>query len=214
MAKFSERLRQLRTAKGWTQSELAARVNVGSQAVSQYERGVRRPDQDTLLALCDVFNVSADYLLGKDSVFPRLVGLDEMKTLDTPHRIPVYGRVAAGDPMTMVEDITDYEEITEEMLRNGSEYFALTIHGSSMAPRMQEGDVVIVRRQPDVENGELAVVAVNGDDATCKRIRKTEDGLTLVPLNPAYEPIFYSSKQAATLPVTILGKVVELRAKF
>lgn len=75
---FSKRLRELRTSRAWTQAELASKIGVGGQAVSQYERGVRRPDQDTLIALSDVFNVSLDYLLGKDSVTPYLITEGDM----------------------------------------------------------------------------------------------------------------------------------------
>lgn len=78
MDEFSKRLRELRLQRNWTQAELGAKVDVGGQAISQYERGVRRPDQDTLIALCDTFNVSSDYLLGKDSVTAYLIGGDDM----------------------------------------------------------------------------------------------------------------------------------------
>jgi repressor LexA len=93
-------------------------------------------------------------------------------------------------------------------------YIALTIHGQSMEPRMNEGDVVIVRLQEDVESGETAIVMVNGGDSTCKKIKKTPEGVMLISTNPAYEPMFYTNAQIAELPVRILGKVVELRAKY
>ena len=83
-----------------------------------------------------------------------------------------------------------------------------------MIPRMYEGDVVIVRAQPDVENGEVAIVCVNGDEATCKVVRKTEEGISLISYNPSHDVMFYSKKQVNDLPVKIIGKVVELRAKF
>lgn len=83
-----------------------------------------------------------------------------------------------------------------------------------MEPKFSEGDVVIVRRQSDCETGQIAVIIVNGCDATVKRIKKRPEGIMLIPTNPDYEPMFYSNEQIATLPVTIVGKVVELRAKF
>ena len=130
----------------------------------------------------------------------------------------MYGNVAAGVPILAVEnfdsnDPDDWEEITEEMASTG-EYFALRIHGDSMEPRMQEGDVVIVRLQQSIETGDIAIVRVNGDEATCKKIKKTPEGLILISINPSYEPMFYSPKDVETLPVEIIGKVVELRAKF
>ena len=83
-----------------------------------------------------------------------------------------------------------------------------------MEPKISDGDVVIVRRQPDVDSGDIAVVLVNGNDATVKRIKKSPQGVTLIPSNPAYEPMYYSNEEIESLPVTILGKVVELRAKL
>ena len=129
-------------------------------------------------------------------------------------RIPVLGNVAAGIPLEAIEDIIDYEEIPEQMARDGFEYFALQIKGNSMLPRFTPGDVVIVRLQDDVDNGDIAIVMVNGDEATCKKIKKTPEGVMLISTNPDYEPMFYSNQEIADLPVRIWGKVVELRAKF
>ena len=107
----------------------------------------------------------------------------------------------------------DWEEISEEMQRNG-QHIALRIKGDSMEPRMRTGDVVIVRIQPDIDDGDTAVVRINGDEATCKKIKKTPEGLWLVSTNPNYDPMFFSPKDIEDLPVVIIGKVVELRAKF
>ena len=129
-------------------------------------------------------------------------------------RIPVLGRVAAGIPIEAIEDIDEWEEIPEAMAKNG-EYFALRITGNSMEPRMLDGDVVIVKRQSDVDNGDVAVVLVNGNDATVKQITKSETGLTLIGWNLAvYTPRTYNKKECRDLPVSILGKVVEIRGKL
>ena len=129
-------------------------------------------------------------------------------------RSPVLGRVVAGIPIEAVEEILDYEEITPELAATG-EFFALKIRGHSMEPRMMEGDVVIVRKQEDVESGDVAIVLVNGNEATVKRVKKQEEGITLIATNTSvYEPHFYSNKEIKNLSVQILGKVVELRGKF
>ena len=99
------------------------------------------------------------------------------------------------------------------MARNG-EHFALKIKGDSMIPDIKNGDIVIVRVQPDVESGETAIVKVNGDDATCKRVVKHKTGISIVANNPNYEPIFFTNKEIEELPVTVVGKVVELRRSF
>lgn len=83
-----------------------------------------------------------------------------------------------------------------------------------MEPKISDGDVVIVRKQPDVDSGDIAVVLVNGDAATVQKIKKGPQGVTLIPSNPAYEPLYYSNDEIESLPVTIVGRVVELRAKL
>lgn len=127
--------------------------------------------------------------------------------------INVLGQVAAGIPIEAIEDIIDTEEITEEMAKTGN-FFGLKIRGDSMEPRMCEGDVVIVRQQNDAESGDIVIATVNGDTATCKRLRKYRDGIELVSNNPSYEPMFFNNKEIENKPVKIIGKVVELRGKF
>lgn len=127
--------------------------------------------------------------------------------------INVLGRVAAGIPIEAVEDIIDTEEITEELARTGS-FFGLQIHGDSMEPKFSEGDVVIVRQQNDAESGDIVIATVNGDNATCKRLKKYETGIALLSTNPDYDPMIFNNEEIESKPVKIIGKVVELRAKF
>ena len=127
--------------------------------------------------------------------------------------INVFGRVAAGIPLEMVEDIIDTEEISEELARTG-EFFGLQIHGDSMEPRICDGDVVIVRQQDDAESGDIVIATVNGDEATCKRLRKYRDGIELISNNPSYDPMFFSNEEILSKPIKIIGKVIELRGKF
>lgn len=127
--------------------------------------------------------------------------------------INVLSRVAAGIPIEAIENIIDTEEISEELARTG-DFFGLQIHGDSMEPKISDGDVVIVRQQEDAESGDIVIATVNGDEATCKRLRKYRDGIELVANNPTYEPLFFSNEDIVNKPVRIIGRVVELRAKF
>ena len=122
MATYSERIRELRALHGMSQQDLADRLDVNKVTISQYERGVRKPDLNVLTALCDIFNVSSDYLLGKDDVTIRIVGKEELEKLASTHtkRIPVLGRVAAGIPIDAIEDVLDWEEIPEMMAAAGA----------------------------------------------------------------------------------------------
>ena len=99
------------------------------------------------------------------------------------------------------------------MARTG-EYFALQIRGDSMEPRMYDGDIVIVKKQSSIENGQIGIVLVNGYEATCKKIRISNNGITLIGFNPDFQPITYSAVEIMSLPVQIIGRVVECRQKF
>lgn len=200
-------LKRLRKERGLSQIAFAREIHASQNTISQWEQGIRQPNNDTLKEIADYFNVSVDYLLGRK----------EYDNTSNSHKkgvkIPVLGNVQAGIPLEAIEEILDYEEISEEMAAQG-EFFALKIRGESMLPRMVEGDIIIIRKQPDVDSGDIAVVLVNGNDATVKKIRKTNSGIELVPLNPSFEIRYYSNAEIESLPVIILGKVVELRGKL
>jgi repressor LexA len=197
-------LKELREKKGLTQLELSKILKISPSTIGMYEQGRRTPDTIILKKISEIFGVTIDYLLGNDALKPHIKGV----------KIPVLGRVVAGVPLDAVEEILDYEEIDPEMAKTG-EFFALKIRGRSMEPRILEGDVVIIRKQNDVESDDIAIVLVNGNDATIKQVKKQSDGITLVAFNTSvYLPHFYSNKEIEELPVQILGKVIELRGKF
>lgn len=201
---FSQKLKLLRKKNGLTQEQLAKAIGVERSSVGKYEgKGNVMPSHDVLAALSSVFGVSIDYLLDNENQQQTGKGV----------KIPVLGKVIAGIPIEAVEEILDYEEISQKMDSQG-EHFALQIQGNSMEPKFSEGDVVIVRKQSDVDSGDIAVVLIDGNEATIKKIKKSPDGVMLVPLNQNYEVMFYTNNEIEELPVIILGKVVELRAKF
>ena len=198
-------IKDLRHINQISQQKLANSIGVSRSTIAMWELGNSEPDNENLTKLANFFNVSVDYLLGQnDYSFPNSTG---------GTWVPVLGRVAAGIPIEAIEDVEDYEEISPDMAKTG-EFFALKIQGDSMEPKISNGDVVIVKQQPDCDNGDIAVVLVNGDEATVKRIKKSPEGIMLIPNNTSYEPMFYSNDDVKKLPVRIIGKVVELRAKF
>lgn len=101
-----------------------------------------------------------------------------------------------------------------EKLDKLAEFFGLRINGDSMSPRIMKGDTVIVRRQDDADSGDIVIVLINGDSATCKKLMKHQEGISLISFNPAYEPIKYSNKDIIEKPITIIGKVVENRQRY
>lgn len=199
------RIKALRTDANVKQADLAKAVNVSPAALSGYETEKYEAELDTYMAIANYFGVSLDYLLGRSNIKN-----GEHKSGIT---IPVLGDVAAGIPIEAITDIVDYEEIDAALAATG-DFFGLRVKGASMEPRMREGDVVIVRKQDTAETGDTVVALVNGDSATVKKIKYGPDGISLIPTNPAYDVQFYSAADVERLPVRVIGRVVELRAKY
>lgn len=195
----SDVLKTLRKERRLTQDEVAHKIGVSRTSYLKYEKGTHEPDYDTLKKISELFSVDCNDLLGtaKKSVV----------------KIPILGSVQAGMPTDACEYIEGYEEIPNELAETGS-YIALRVKGESMSPRILPGDIVIVRLQQDIESGETAVVIVDDGEATVKKVIKYPDGVRLVPNNPAYEPLFFTNSEIISRPVTIFGKVAELRRKF
>ena len=197
---FCDVLKRLRKKQGLTQQELAKYLKISPSAIAMYESGKRMPDYDLIIEIADFFNVDLNHIYEKKA--PNAV------------KVPILGYVAAGIPIEAITDILDYEEISPDMVKDGSEYFGLEIKGDSMEPIISNGDYVIVKRQPNCDSGQIAIVCVNGCEATCKKIIKQDNGILLVPFNQAYETAFYSNEQIEQIPITIFGVVVEQRRKF
>ena len=202
---FSRNLRYYMEKSNKSRKDLCDDLGFVYTTFRDWYNGLKYPRIDKIEMLANYFNIQKSDLI-------------EEKSVDSLHhikgvKIPVLGYVRAGIPISAVEEILDYEEISEEMSSQG-DFFALQIKGDSMEPRMREGDVVIIKQQPTVENGDIAVVLVNGDDATVKKFYRSNSGIKLISINPAYDPFFFSPDEVNTLPVKVIGKVVELRAKF
>ena len=203
---FSKNLRKYMDLYQKSRNDICKDLGFAYTTFTSWETGVNYPRIDKIEMMADYFHIEKSDLIEDKT--------DKPSSSAKGIRIPVLGRVAAGIPIEAITDIEDWEEIPQNMAKTG-EYFALKIAGKSMEPRMMDGDVVIVRRQPDVDSGDIAVVLVNGNDATVKQISKSDAGLTLIGWNPSvYTPKTYNKKECKELPVTILGKVVEIRGKL
>lgn len=203
---FGTRLRQLRKEKKVTQSELALRLGVTQQAVGKWETGRSSPDQATLLQLADIFQVSLDSLLGREGgqvgeVQPYLPAFESM--------VPVVGSVRAGFGALAYEEDLGEEPAT---VKDPDSYFYLVVKGDSMEPRIHEGDLALVRRQPVLDDGDLGVVIYGEGEGTLKRFLRKGNAVVLQPFNPAYEPVVVAGDELEHL--YIAGKVVETKARW
>ena len=203
---IQEKCVYLMKEKGISYAELDKRTSYTRSTLQRYFTDPNKEiTVEMIQELAPIFEVDAKWLAGWSES-------KEKKSIKA-HRIPVYGKVAAGLPIEMVEDIIDYEEIPATW-GDASDYFCLQIKGDSMKPKIEEGDVVVVHKQADADTGSVVIASINGEEATCKKLRKTDNGIFLMPTNNDYEPMFFSNGEIESLPVKILGKVIELRAKF
>lgn len=201
-------IKREREKAGISQTDFAKMIKVTKQTLYKYEQGIiTNIPSNKIEEIANALGVSPSYIMGWEDT------TEEPAPKRKGVAIPVLGHVAAGIPIEMIEDIIDTEEIPEDMAKHG-EFFALKIKGDSMTPSINNSDVVIVRQQEDAENGDIVIATVNGNDAVCKRLKKYSDGLSLISLNPAYEPLYFNTSEIQGTPVKIIGKVVELRRKF
>lgn len=224
MPGFAERLRELRLKKDVTQVELGRLLNLSKQTISSYENRGSTPDPETLQRLADYFDVSVDYLLGRTDD-PRMytrdasdsAGVSEQvviekipgaQSIGATVKVPILGVIRAGEPIYAEQNIEGWEEVPQEWL--SGECFFLRVTGDSMVgARIQEGDLVFVRRQDFAENGDIVVAIVNGEDATIKRVFFADETIILHPENPKYKPLVFRGKERDG--VRIVGKVLWFR---
>ncbi len=199
---IGERIKDLRRARGWKQTDLAELLCISPSAIGMYEQNRRAPDHKTLLSLADCFGVSTDYLLGNVPI--ERSGLpSELRTIRVK-RFPMLGEIACGEPIFANEDHETYIDASADIPAD----FCLTAKGDSMiGARIHDGDVVFIRAQDMVKNGDIAAVIIN-DEATLKRwYYYPEQGkLLLTPENSAYEPLVFLGEELNS--IRCLGKAV------
>ena len=212
MSTIGQRIKELRLAHNMTGYELGLKLNITRNAVSQWETNKRVPTSTMLTQIAKLFNVTTDYLLGRDPIPNDLKSeINYAIPLTGGVRIPVLGSIVAGIPNTAVTEYDEWIEISQSLAMRG-DYFALRIKGDSMEPTLFDSDIVVIRQQPDVEDGEIAAVSIAGNEATIKRIYHRSDGIDIVGDNVrAFPRMFYSNHDIATLPVRIMGKAIEVR---
>lgn len=221
-----DKIKQLCKEKGVTVTGTEKELGFSRGSLCKIDKN--KPSSEKLQKLADYFGVQLEYLTGAsefktkkemlqhfdnksnlDSIKEQMIDIQENTT-----RIKVLGKVAAGVPRYMQDEyVIGYEDVSNDMIKDDT-VFGLEINGDSMSPRILKGDIVIVREQNDAESGDVVIVTINGDEATCKRLMKYADGISLISFNPAYEPMTFSNKEIEEKPVRIIGKVIENRSRF
>lgn len=232
-----KKIKDLCNKAGITITGLESTLGFARGSLSKIDN--HKPSAEKLQKIADYFGIRVDWLQGTseyktdDELFlsysennlaitdaiPLIqYGADWEDKIKKGSLIPIRGFSRAGIPNLAIEDInyddpSEWEEIDPKLAKTGT-FLALRIKGDSMQPEFNENDIVIVRSQSDANNGDIVIAKVNGDEACCKKLFKRNDGIILHSLNPEYAPMFFSQSEIQDKPVTIIGKVIELRRKF
>ena len=195
---FSLNLKRIMSRQNKNQNDVIKDLEIKQSTFSDWYLGKRIPRMNVIFQLAEYFKVDIRDLI------------DEPK-LNRGNRIPIFSKIPAGIPIELIEDVIDYEELDPKMFTGDKEYFGVRVSGDSMYPEYRDKDILIVQKTSDCESGQDCIVMINGNDGTFKRVKKTEEGIILQPLNPNYEIKFYSNKEIEELPIKIIGIVKEIR---
>lgn len=212
-------LRNIREQLGYSTYDVNKLCDISPSYLSLVENGKRKPSAVILKKLAPIYNL--DYLdLYEKAGYIDLIE-DEIRNkyktdvLGNPvTSIPLLGTVKAGYDYLAQENWIGTVDVDKKLVNSGEDYFALKIRGDSMSPIFIEGDIVIIKKQNDCENNEYAVILVNGDEGTLKKVKKIDNGIILQPLNPTYGPLMYTKEEMEILPVKIIGVVKQLKREF
>ena len=206
VTRLGEKIKNLREKRGLTQRNLALKLDTSNATISRIEKNQVTPDTITLNKIASFFGVTVDFLLGESTT-------PQKKSIK---KVSIYGTIPAGIPTEMIDEsyIDDWEEIDTNSFNPNFDYLGLKVKGDSMYPEFREGDTLILRVQNDCTSGDYCAVSINNTECTFKKVLKQTNGITLQPLNPVYEPVFYSNKEVVEIPIVILGVLVEVRRSY
>ena len=199
-------IKNRRKELGLTLLDIANACGVSEATVSRWESGdIVNMKRSRIAQLANVLKISPSMLIHDDYDVQT-----DLNPIIKP-KVPVLGVVPCGEPIEAIEDIIEWIEVVPSQATG---HFGLIAKGDSMAPFILDGDILVVKHSPVVDSGKIAIVKVNGDEATCKRLVINGSGLTLVPNNPMYQTLTFSPAEIADKPVTVIGEVVEIRRRF
>lgn len=198
---YDYKIAEARIAKGWTQKDLAKKIGTTQQQIARYESGDNDVKSSVLVKMSNAMGVTISYLLGMENA-----ALPNNSTID----VPLYGRIAAGEPIEMVE-VEDSQPVPIKVHEKFPDAFLLRVEGDSMNRILPNGSYALIDpAQKEPISGKPYAVCVNGYDATIKRVRRLNNGFELVPdsTDPTYVPKVFNYNEPGTDPVTVIGRVV------
>lgn len=213
--KVGARLKQARELRNITLEEAGNKIGVHKSTILRWENGETEKFKIPMLeTLASLYNVNPAWLMGYDVPMERKKEESNVFPItDTPKKVPVVGRISAGLPILATENIEGYEFAPSSQIKKGYTYFYLRVQGDSMNLKFNDGDIVLVQKQDVLENDEIGVILVNGDDATVKKY-KSENGLIILePMstNPENTVQIYNPQK---ISVRIIGKVISYQGKI
>lgn len=210
---FGDRIRELRKSRYMTQQDLANTLGVERSSISKYEKGAAIPSDELKIKLANLFDVSIDYILGREeqvTVKPQISPAGQSIPVAAIVSLPVVGTVKCGPGGLAYQDVEGYVQAAN--VKHPDECFYLRVTGDSMEPQITEGDLALIRRQPEVESGELAVVVVNSEEGTLKKVLFKDGAVILQAFNPKYPPRVFTGDAINSL--TIVGKVIRTEKEW
>lgn len=207
---MAQNIKRYMRKKNISRRELCEALGFNYNTLADWLHARKYPRIDKIEMMANYFGISKADLVEQYSG-------DDVNRIDAIDviKIPLLGRVVAGSPQEAIQEADEFLYIPAMGHKRPEDYFALRVYGESMEPNLQDGDIAIVRIQPEIESGQIAVVLIDNQDSTVKRVFISEEGITLVADNPAvFRPRFFSNEDCLTLPVQILGRVISIQREM
>lgn len=209
---FAENLKRIRTKNGISQAELAKALHISQGTVGNWETGKRTPDTDMLKTISRFFRVTVDELIGNTHEPPEYSNINEIIPQDNIYKIPVYETVSAGFGAFAQDEILEYIPVVITNPYDARDTIGIRVKGNSMYPKIEDGDIIIVRKQESVDSGSIAVLLLDGEEGLVKKVEYGPDWIDLISINPEYAPRHF--EKAEVLRLRVVGLVVGSYKKF
>lgn len=205
-AEIGNRIEKSRKALGMTQEELASTLGLNKSTIQRYESGkIEKIKLPVIEAMANTLGVSPEYLAAKSDLPESNI---EVLPNSKVHMIPVFETVSAGFGAYASDYIIDYMPLYIANVSDIPDMMCIKVSGDSMYPKIEDGDIIVVRRQPCVDNGQIAVVLIDGEEGVVKKINASKDFVELISINPMYPPRVFKNEEVECISIVGLVKQI------